>query len=239
MGNRITDEKLGARHLGIKSVKCNISPVLWGLGTSNLLLAAISGREFWKNTVNRYLRKKHQMAQSLYMDALKGQMDASSRKLIAQVSSKQRARLLLAYKYAEENNLMVAGSAHKTEQMVGLFVIYGIDDCADIMPLKNIYRSQTLLAKYLKIPTEILHRSPNPDILPGITDKYLGYFGMNYLQVELILAGFQYGLAPSEIASQIGLNVQAVEQILTIVQLSERYHSHADAPELISSQCFE
>ena len=35
-----------ARNLGIQTVKVNISPVLRGLGTSNLLLSAISGREF-------------------------------------------------------------------------------------------------------------------------------------------------------------------------------------------------
>ena len=133
--------------------------------------------------------------------------------------------------------MMVAGSAHKTEQMVGLFVKHGIDDCADIMPLKNVYQSQILqLAKYLNIPKEIVNRSPNPDILPGITDKYMGYFGMNYLQVELILAGLDYGLAPSEIAGQLGLTEQAIEQILNIVRLSERYRSHADAPELIAGK---
>lgn len=224
--------RLIARHLGIRTEKINISPVLRGLGTSNLLLAAISGREYWKNTVDHFLRKRHQTAQTLFLNALKGQMNPSSRKLIAQVSAKQRARLLIAYKYAEENNLMVAGSAHKTEQMVGLFVKYGIDDGADIMPLKNIYRSQTLqLAQYLGIPAEILHRPPNPDILPGITDKYLGYFGIDYLQVELILIGYQDGLSPDEIASQIGLDEQTVHRILEIVQYSERFRSHAEAPD--------
>ena len=94
---------------------------------------------------------------------------------------------------------MVAGSSHKTEQMVGLFIKYGIDDCTDIMPLKNIYRSQILqLAGYMKIPTDILHRSPNPDILPGITDKYQGYFGIDFLKVELILLGRQMELSTDE-----------------------------------------
>lgn len=237
LGNPEADRygSLIARHLGIKTVKRNISPVLRGLGTSNLLLSAISGREFWKNTVNRQLRKKHQTAQSLYMDALKGQMDAASRKFIARVSSKQRARLLFAYKYAEENNLMVAGSSHKTEQMVGLFIKYGIDDGADIMPLKNIYRSQILqLAEYINIPDEIIDRSPNPDILPGITDKYRDYCGMDYLKVELILLGIQRELSEDEIAGQIGLDKQMVTRVMEIIRLSENLRSHALAPELKS-----
>ncbi len=169
----------------------------------------------------------------LYVDSLKGKLDVSSRKLIAQVSSKQRARLLATYKIAEENNLMVAGSSHKTEQMVGLFVKYGIDDCADMMPLKNIYRSQILqLAEFIGIPPEILRRSPNPDILPGITDKYQGYFGIDYLKVDLILLGLQMELSTDEIARQLGLDDQTVIQMVEIVKLSERFRSHVSSPEL-------
>lgn len=168
------------------------------------------------------------------MDTLLGKLDASSRKFIAEVNSKQRARLLVTYKIAEENNLLVAGASHKTEQMVGLFVKYGIDDCADIMPLKNIYRSQILqLAECIGIPPEIQRRSPNPDILPGITDKYQGYFGMDSLKVELILLGQQMGLSTDEIARQLGIDHQTVIQMFEIVQLSESYRSHALAPEPI------
>jgi len=225
--------QLIAKHLDIKTMKINISPILKGLGTSNLFLSAISGREFWRDIVNWFLQKRNQTAKILYIDALKGQLNPTSRELIAQVNSKQRARLLATYRIADEYNLMVAGSSHKTEQMVGLFVKYGIDDCADIMPLKNIYRSQILqLAEYIKIPPEILRRSPNPDILPGITDKYQGYFGIDYLKVELILLGMQMELSTDEIARQLGLDDQTVIQMFEIVQLSENSRSHALAPEL-------
>jgi len=225
--------QLIAKHLDIKTMKINISPILKGLGTSNLFLSAISGREFWRDIVNWFLQKRNQTAKILYIDALKGQLNPTSRELIAQVNSKQRARLLATYRIADEYNLMVAGSSHKTEQMVGLCVKYGIDDCADIMPLKNIYRSQILqLAEYIKIPPEILRRSPNPDILPGITDKYQGYFGIDYLKVELILLGMQMELSTDEIARQLGLDDQTVIQMFEIVQLSENSRSHALAPEL-------
>lgn len=226
-----------AAHLGIRTVKLNITPVLRGLGASNLVISAISGREFWKDMVNRHLRKRNQSAEVLYVDTLKGLVNPASRKLMAQVSSKQRARLVITYLFAEENNLLVAGSSHKTEQMVGLFVKYVVDDGADIMPLKNLYRSQTLqLAEYLGIPSEITHRSPNPDILPGITNKYLGYFGLDYLQVELILVGLQKGLTADEIARQLDLDEQTVQKMFVIVQLSERYRSHAEAPDLIADE---
>ena len=220
-----------AKHLDIRTVQFNISPILRGLGTLDLFLSAISGREFWKASVNKNLKKRGHSAGELYVDALKGTLDPARRKLIAKVSAKQRARLLAVYRFAEENNYIVAGSAHKTEQMVGLFVKYGIDDGADIMPLKNIFRSQTLqLAEYLGIPADIRHRSPNPDILPGITDKYIGYFGIDYLKVDLILLGLQERLPAAEIAAQIGISEQVVNQIQEIIRLSEFSRNHALAP---------
>ncbi|NTW71685.1 MAG: hypothetical protein HGA49_05525 [Eubacteriaceae bacterium] len=108
--------------LGIETEKINISPILRGLGTSNLFLSAISGREFWKDMVNKYLHKRGQSTKAEYLDSLKGKLDPPMRKMIAKISSKHRARVLVAYKFAEENNYIVAGSAHKTENMLDYFV---------------------------------------------------------------------------------------------------------------------
>lgn len=222
-----------AKQLGIKVVKINISPILRGLGTSNLLLASISGRSFWTEKVNKFMHKRGHSTKGDYIDTLKGRLEPEWRRLLAKITSKHRARVLVAYKYAEENNLLVVGSAHRTERMLGLFCKYGIDDCADLMPLQNIYRSHIIqLAEYLDIPNEILNRSPNPDILPGVTDKYSSYFGMDYLKVDLILFGLQKGLSTLEIADQLCMNEQAVIEIKEIVLLSEYTRNHPLAPEL-------
>lgn len=222
-----------AAHLGIKTHKVNITPVLRGLGTSSLLLAALSGREKWVSLVNKILKWRNQTAAALYQAALTGKLDRRSRKMIAQVSSKQRARLLITYKIAEEQNLLVVGSSHRTEYLTGLFVKYGIDDGADLMPLKYIYRSHTLqLARELGLPDQIIQRPPNPDILPGITDKYLGYFGLDYLKVELILVGSQMKMTEKEISKEIGIAEELVHALLQASELSEVTRSHALAPDL-------
>lgn len=221
-----------AKHLGIQTAKVNISPILRAMGTSNYLLAVISGRAKWKRTVNKLQHTGGYSAKDLYLGYLKGDLSPVARKLMAQVASKQRARLLVTYQFAEEHNLLVAGSAHQTEQMVGLFVKYGIDDGADLMPLKNLYRSHTLqLARYMKIPAAIIGRTPNPDILPGITDKYEDYFGMDYLQIELIALGVREGLSDQEIARQLGIKEEAVKEIREIIRLSAFVRSHGRAPE--------
>lgn len=221
------------KHLGIEMKKINISPILRGLGTSDLFLTAISGREFWKDIVKNNMHKKGHSMEGDYLDSLKGKLDPTKRKMVAKITSKHRARVLAAYKFAEENNYMVAGSAHKTEHMVGLFCKYGIDDCADIMPLSNIYRSHILrLAEFMGVPSEIVHRSPNPDILPGVTDKYMSYFAMDYLMVDLIIFGLEKGLNDYEIANRIGINEQKVNQMHEIILLSANTRNHALAPIL-------
>jgi len=225
--------KMLANQLGIKVVKINISPILRGLGTSNLLLAAISGRSFWKEKVKKFMRRRGHSIKGDYINTLKGRLEPEWRRMLAKITSKHRARVLVAYKYAEENNLLVVGSAHRTENMVGLFCKYGVDDCADLMPLKNIYRSHILqLANFLNIPREILNRSPNPDILPGVTDKYLSYFGMDCQKLDLILYGFQKGLSSVEIANQLGMNKDSINEIKEIIRLSQFFRDHALAPVL-------
>ncbi len=234
-GNPEADKygRLISQHLGIATKKINISPILSGLGTSDFLLSVTSGRSFWKDTVNKLLKKSGHSSKNDYFDYLKGTLEPWWRGMITKVNAKNRARVLAAYKFAEENNLVVVGSAHKSEGMVGLFVKYGIDDCADIMPLKNIYRSHILqLGVFLGIPDAILHRSPNPDILPGVTDKYLSYFGMDFSQVDLILLGLEKGLTVREIADQLGMDEQPVNELREAVRLSEYSRNHALAPML-------
>ena len=64
----------------------------------------------------------------------------------------------------------------------------------------------------------------------------MGYFGLTYLQVELILVGLQNGLTTDEIASQLSLEELAVQRMAEIVRLSERSRSHAEAPDLTQEE---
>ncbi|MHA1483072.1 MAG: NAD(+) synthetase, partial [Candidatus Heimdallarchaeaceae archaeon] len=55
------------------------------------------------------------------------------------------------YQYANQHNLMVVGAANKTEWLTGTFCKWGVDHCADIMPVIHIYRSHLEeIAKYLE-----------------------------------------------------------------------------------------
>jgi len=105
---------------------------------------------------------------------------------------KHRLRMLHLYYEAELKNLLVVGAANKTEEDIGFFVKFGIDHCADIMPMIHLYKTQVRqLANYLKIPTEIIEKSPAPDFLPGITDE--DAIGLGYNKLDLILYTLEKG----------------------------------------------
>lgn len=162
---------------------------------------------------------------------LRGERMETFQKYTSKINGRQRARLLYAYKYSEDNNLLLVGSTHKTERSVGLFVKFGIDDCADIMPLKNIYRSQILqIGQHMGIPTEILNRTPNPDMVPGVTDKYVSYLDLPAQQVDLILLGLENKMTPKEIAAQLKIIEEKVLQIQEIVRLTETQRNPSLAP---------
>lgn len=221
------------RHLGIKSRKIYINPILRSLKISDLLLTFLGGREFWKNRIEKIKRKKGDEVNKGYLKTLRGEQVETFKKYSSKINGRQRARLLYAYKYAEDNNLLVVGATHKTERSVGLFVKFGIDDCADIMPLKTIYRSQILqIGQSIGIPTEILNRTPNPDMVPGVTDKYVSYLELTAMQVDLILLGLENKMTAKDIAEQVKVSEEKVSEIQEIVRLTEMQRNPSLAPTM-------
>lgn len=99
------------------------------------------------------------------------------------------------------------------------------------MPLKHLYRTQILqLGEHLGLPAEILSRSPNPDVIPGVTDKYRDILGLESAKVDLILLGIERGLETAEIASQTGVSRKDVATIEELVRVTAHMRSPSMAP---------
>ncbi len=225
------------KHLNINSEKIYINPIIRSIRISSFLLTFLGGRRFWKKSIDRIKEKRGDEVQKGYIKMLRGEIVPTFHKYSSKINGRQRARLLLAYKYAEEHNLLLAGATHKTERSVGLFAKFGIDDCADIMPLKNIYRSHILqIGQHIGIPTGILNRTPNPDMVPGVTDKYVSYLGLSAQQVDLILLGFEKKMTPKEIAEQVEIREEKVLEIQEIVCLTELQRNTSLAPTIPTNQ---
>jgi NAD+ synthase len=216
---------LVAEELGIETRTIDISKALAALGAYGFALSKIPGRRLKAGLVRSFNRGN----QILKLN--RGTASSLARRGAANFFIKQRVRLVATYRYAEERNLLVCGSAHKSEDLVGLFVKFGVDDAADVMPLKHLYRAQILqLGEHLGLPAEILSRSPNPDVIPGVTDKYRDILGIESAKVDLILLGIERGLETADIAGQTGVLEQDVAAIEELVRVTAHMRNPSMAP---------
>lgn len=209
-----------AAFLGIKIIKIDITQILKKIGTFNFILSLVPGYNLKKEIVKTFLSSSKE---NLFIKMIKGEADNLMRKGVSSFYTKQRTRLVVTYKYAEEHNLLVAGSAHKTEDYVGLYVKFGIDDMADIMPLRHLFRTQILqIADFLNIPKTIIERTLNPDLFPGVADKYYDILGINYDMLDNILVCIEKSLTAEKTAEITDIPLNDVEKITELYKLT--YH---------------
>jgi NAD+ synthase len=219
-----------AEHLGITCARIDISPMLKAFGTYNYILSYFPTRQWKKRLVRRFMTSSK--GESNYVRVLKGQGDKLIRKGLASFFTKQRVRLVAAYSYAEQHNLQVVGCAHKSEELTGLCVKYGIDDAADLMPIGHLYRTQIVqLAQALNIPGEILVRTPNPDIIPGITDKYQDVLGVASQEVDLVLYALEHQVHEVDIGKATGVARDRVSRIVELYSAAKQNSGHAKRVE--------
>jgi NAD+ synthase len=99
-----------------------------------------------------------------------------------------RIRMALLYYYSATNNLLVLGTADKSELMIGYFTKFG-DAGADIFPIGELYKSQVrLLARELQVPEAILEQPSSPGFWKGqLAEKEIG---LPYSETDQILNSY-------------------------------------------------
>jgi NAD+ synthase len=99
-----------------------------------------------------------------------------------------RLRMALLYYYAAINNLLVLGTADKSELMIGYFTKFG-DAGADIFPIGELYKSQVkLLGEELRLPEQIVHQASSPRFWKGqLAEKEIG---LSYYEIDRILESY-------------------------------------------------
>ena len=211
--------RLVTERFGIEAITRDITPLLQKLGVYNFILSQIPARPLQEWTAKAYL---HRAKKNPFLQITQGRADAMERRGFARFNTKHRLRAVIAYLLAEELNYLVVGCAHKSEDMLGLYVKFGVDDIADLMPIKNLYRSQILqLAAYLDVPEEIIQRTPNPDIIPGVSDKYLDILGLPSETLDLLVYGIEHGLQDGDLSAQLSLPLEKVQEIRALIAHTE------------------
>jgi NAD+ synthase len=119
--------------------------------------------------------------------------------------------MIYNYYYANRLGRIVCGSSDKSETMMGYFTKWG-DIAADISPIMDLYKTQVRkLAHHMNIPAEIVEKPSSPALWPNqLAEDELG---IRYEQLDLVLYGLERFMKPGEIASQLKIEENLIEEI--------------------------
>lgn len=122
-----------------------------------------------------------------------------------------RTRMIIIFDFAKKLPALVLGTENKSEHVLGYFTRYG-DSASDIEPIIHLYKTEVFnLAKYLKIPPQIINQAPTAGLWPGQTDE--GEFGFTYREAdEVIYALFEAKTGENNLINQ-GINKAVIKKI--------------------------
>lgn len=96
-----------------------------------------------------------------------------------------RVRMILLFDLAKKIGGLVCGTENKSERLLGYFTRFG-DSASDLEPISHLYKTQVRqLAKYLRVPKEIIDQSPTAGLWDGQTDE--DDFGFTYEDADQVL----------------------------------------------------
>jgi NAD+ synthase len=133
--------------------------------------------------------------------------------IVSASNFKQRTRMSMLYYHAERLRYAVIGTPNKHEVEQGFFVKYG-DSAVDIMPISHLYKTQVYqLAEYLKIPNEIIERTPTSDTYSAEQTQEEFFFQMPFHTMDLLWFAFENNYELEEVSQVMDLSVEKLNQI--------------------------
>lgn len=141
------------------------------------------------------------------------------RQIVAASNFKQRSRMAILYYHAEANHYAAIGTPNKHEVQQGFFVKNG-DGGADVMPIAHLYKTQVYqLARALKIPEEIIERTPTSDTYTAEQTQEEFFFQLPFDRLDLYWYAFENHCSPEEVGRIMG---NAPDEINRIYQGFDR-----------------
>lgn len=121
-----------------------------------------------------------------------------------------RMRMIALFDLAAKHGALPLGSGNKTERLFGYFTWHG-DDSPPVNPLGDLYKTQVLeLARYLRVPDEIVAKPPSADLIQGQTDE--ADLGISYARADRVLHWILSGHRPDQIV-EMGFTSDEVELV--------------------------
>jgi len=128
-----------------------------------------------------------------------------------------RTRMIILFDQAKRHEALVCGTENKSEHLLGYFTRFG-DSASDIEPITHLYKTQVYqLAKYLKIPEEIIQTQPTAGLWENQTDE--GEFGFTYEEADQVL--YLFHDRNKSLNEIINLGFKNTEKIIKRVKQNE------------------
>ena len=130
-----------------------------------------------------------------------------------------RERMSILFDNSSKENALVVGTSNKTEIFLGYSTQFGDSACA-LNPIGDLYKTNIWdLARYLKVPQEIIDKKPSADLWEGQTDEE--EMGITYLEADKILFRLiEENKTVEEIISE-GFDRRLIENITKRISRSE------------------
>jgi NAD+ synthase len=125
----------------------------------------------------------------------------------------------ILYDISATRSALVLGTSNKSELLLGYSTLWG-DGAHALNPLGDLYKMQVLqLARYLKIPPQIVDKAPSADLFAGQSDEV--DLGFSYAQADQILFHLiDERRSPAELA-ELGLDPGLVAVVWERVRTSQ------------------
>jgi len=227
------DARRAASDLGLRTEVVDITPQLQALGAYDAplyrlppamrnLVVKVAYRHLWARWgVSPFLRAAERPGAGIVARAA------------ACFRARHRVRLVTAAFRAEQENLLLVGSANRTETLTGIFCKFGIDHCADIMPLAPLYRTEVLrLAAQIGVPDWLIRKAPDPGIVPGAEDKYRFFLGVSSTRLDGALAALAAGRPAEQVAETVGLPPRRVRELRRLMDATRHMRNPSLEPRL-------
>ncbi|MEW6222379.1 MAG: NAD+ synthase [Candidatus Hadarchaeota archaeon] len=125
---------------------------------------------------------------------------------------KPRVRMTVLYYHANLLNRLVAATGNRSELRAGYFTKFG-DGAGDMLPIGGLYKTQVRqLAKHLGLPKKVVEKVPTAGLWPGQTDE--GELGITYEKLDMVYAGLDLEMKPTEIAEAVGVDEAKVKELI-------------------------
>ena len=185
----------------------------------NILTIPIGGiiQKTW-NRIKHSSPVKLQEKATPYRKKMNQELALLNRLRLANIAA--RARMIVVFDRAKLRNGLVIGTENRSEHLLGYYTRFG-DEASDVEPIRHLYKTQVReLAKFLKVPKEIIDKLPTAGLWSGQTDE--AELGFSYEEADPVLfLHYEQQKSPTEIIKLLVKETQnktkEVEQLVQTV----------------------